>query len=319
MKYALALVLTLLLGGASEVSAQQWPDRPVRVVVPYQAGGNVDIAGRVVAQKLSTLIGQSFYIENRPGAGGLIATDFVANAAPDGYTLLVAPGAAMLFTPPMVGRADYDWRKSLVAVGSISLTPAILEVIPSINARTLPELIALAKTRSLNLALGGPGSISHFISELMQEQTGAKWQTVMYKGNAPTITALMSGECDFSIDQISTSLELIRNKQLIPIAVTSRKRQAQLPDVPTFAEQGYGDMAGATFTGLFAPTKTPQAIVDKLADALAQAVQARDVVERFESLGSEPFVSTAAEFKTYVEAENDKWLSLIKRANIKAD
>jgi tripartite-type tricarboxylate transporter receptor subunit TctC len=313
------LTFAFLLAGAAQASAQQWPDRPVRIVIPYQAGGNVDISGRVVAQKLTTQLGQSFYVENRPGAGGLIAMDFVANAAPDGYTLVVAPGAAILFTPPITGRADYDWRKSFAAVGSISLTPAIFEVTKSVPAKTLPEFLDIAKKRSLNLALGGPGSIQHFVSELMQEKTGVKWQTIMYKGNAPTITALMSGECDFSIDQISTSLELIRNGTLFPIAITSRKRQPALPDVPTFAEQGYGEMAGATFVGLFAPEKTPQAIIDKLAENVAKAIQAPDVVDRFSSLGSEPFVSTSAEFKAYVQSEHDKWMPVIKSAHITAN
>ena len=319
MKNVAALALGFLLAGASAVQAADWPERPVKLVVPYQAGGNVDIAARVVGQKLQEQFGQPFVVENRPGAGGLIGSDYVAAAPADGYTVAVGVGATILFTPVMMGRTDYNWSQSFQAVGSITLTPVVLQVHPSISATTIKGFLDRAAQKRLNFELGGQGSINHLLSELMQEKTGITWETVVYKGNSPGLTALVAGECDFGFDQVSVALPFIKAGQLRPIAVTARNRMSLLPDVPTFGEQGYGDFSAATFTGLFLPAKTSTTIGDRLGAALAKALRSPDVVERFSSLGSETFITSPAEFADYVEKENKRWLPLIKRANIKAD
>jgi len=311
--------MVVLAAGAVAAHAAEWPERPVKLVVPYAAGGNVDIAGRVVGQKLQEQFGQPFVVENRPGAGGLIATDYVASAAPDGYIVAVGVGATVLFTPVIMGRSDYDWTKNFRAVGSINLTPLVLQVHPSLPVQTIKDFLDLAKKKRLNFELGGQGSINHLLSELMQEKTGIQWETVVYKGNSPGITALVAGECDFSFDQVSISVPFIRAGQLHPIAVTARDRMPLLPEVPTFNEQGYGDFSAATFTGLFLPAKTPAAIADRLGAALARALRSPDVLDRFTSLGSETFITSPTEFTAYVNQENQRWLPLIKRANIKGD
>lgn len=313
MNYVARMLVFLLLLAGSVASAAEWPERPVKLVVPYAAGGNVDIAARVIGQKLQEQLGQPFVTENRAGASGLIATEFVARAPADGYTVAVGVGASILFAPVIMGRTDYNWAEQFRAVGSVNLTPLVLQVHPSLPAKTIKEFLDLAKQKRLNFELGGQGSINHLLSELMQEKTGTQWETVLYKGNSPGITALVANECDFGFDQVSISAPFIRSGQLRPIAVTSRNRMALLPDVPTFSEQGYGEFAAATFIGLFLPAQTPAAIGDRLAVALAKVLQAPDVVERFASLGSETFITSPAEFTEYVNQENRRWLPLIKR------
>jgi len=310
---AALLAALITMANAAPAHAQQWPERPVRLVVPYQAGGNVDIVARVIGEKLQGVFNQPFVVENRPGAGGMIATDYVAKSADDGYTLEVGVGATVLFTQVMLGRADYDWRTQLAAIGSINLTPVILEVRPDLPPKTVKEFLQLAKQKRLNFELGGQGSINQLLSELMQDKTGVKWETIVYKGNAPGMTALISGECDFSLDQISVSLPFIKAGQLRPIALSARSRSPLLPEVPTFAEQGFPDFEAATFTGLFGPVKMPKAVIDRLAQALAAILKSQDVLDRFASLGSEVFVTSPAEFAAYVARENERWLPFVKR------
>lgn len=302
-----------MLLGMSPALAQQWPERTVRLVVPYQAGGNVDIVARVVAEKLQAVFKQPFIVENRPGAGGMIATDYVARSADDGYTLEVGVGASVLFTQVLLGRADYDWRTQLAAIGSINLTPVILEIRPALPPKTIREFLDFAKQKRLNFELGGQGSINQMVSELMQDKTGVSWETIVYKGNAPGMTALIAGECDFSLDQISVSLPFIKSGQLRPIALSARHRSPLMPDVPTFEEQGFKDLEAATFTGLFGPAKMPKPVIDRLSQALATVLKSKDVVDRFTSLGSEVFISTPEQFSEYVEQENRRWLPIVNR------
>ena len=313
MQRIILVCATFVLLAASPALAQQWPERPVKLVVPYQAGGNVDIVARVVGEKLQAILNQPFVVENRPGAGGMIATDYVARSADDGYTLEVGVGASVLFTQVMLGRTDYDWRTQLAAIGSINLTPVILEIRPDLPPKTIREFLDFAKQKRLNFELGGQGSINQLVSELMQDRTGVKWETIVYKGNAPGMTALIAGECDFSLDQISVSLPFIKSGQLRPIALSARARSPLLPDVPTFAEQGFKDLEAATFTGLFGPVKMPKPVINRISRALAAVLKSQDVVDRFSSLGSEVFITSPEEFSEYVEQENQRWLPFVKR------
>jgi tripartite-type tricarboxylate transporter receptor subunit TctC len=314
------LFASLALAASAASHAQKWPDKPVTIVVPYPPGGNVDTAARIVAQGLQQTVGGTFIVENKAGAGGMIGVGSVAKAAPDGYTLLVASNGPLLYSPVIFGRANYKWDKDFVPVSSISFTPMLLQVHPSIPAKTVNDFLALVKKEpgKLIFASPGAGTSNHLVAELMRSITGAEWITVHYKGNAPAITDLLAGHVNFSFDQVSIALPHIKQGKLRPIAVTSDKRVASLPDVPTFAEAGLKGMEASTFTGMLAPAGTPKAIVDQLNRALVKILQDKQVIRKFDGLGAEARASTPGGFTTYLKQEDAKWTPVIKRANINA-
>lgn len=318
-RIAAALLAACGLATSAGVLAQQWPSRAVRLVVPFPPGGNVDIAARLVGNRFQDILGQPFVVENRPGAGGMIAGDFVAASAPDGYTYFVGANGPLLFSPVINGRANFDWRQSFTAVSAISFTPLVLQVHPSVEARTVKDLVELAKKRGLFMASGGQGSTNHLVSELLQTLSGAKWTTVTYKGNAPALTALMSGEVQFSFEQVSVALPLLKDGKSRALAVTSRKRFGQLPDVPSFEEQGYKDFEAVTWVGLFGPAKVPVPIVNRLNEVSRAVVQEAEIAKKFTDLGSEVRALTPKEFTDYVNLENERWVPVIRRAGIKGN
>jgi tripartite-type tricarboxylate transporter receptor subunit TctC len=273
---------------AGPAAAEQWPARTVKLVVPYPAGGNVDGAARVVANKLQEVLGQTFIIENKAGAGGLIAGEMFAKSAPDGYSLFVGANGPVLFAPEIAKRDAYSWKRDFIPISSISMTPLVLEVHPSVAAKTLAEFIDLARREpgKLTMASPGAGTTNHLLSELIQSTLGVQWLTVHYRGNAPATNDLIGGQVQFAFDQISVALPFIKNGNVRPLAVTGSSRASWIPDVPTFAELGYKDIDGETFTGLFAPTGTPPEIVGKLHDTLAKILKDPDIVAKFNALGA---------------------------------
>jgi tripartite-type tricarboxylate transporter receptor subunit TctC len=315
----LCVAATALLGGPA--IAEQWPARIVHLVVPYPPGGNVDGAARIVANKLQEILGQSVVVDNKAGAGGLIAGEMFAKSAPDGYTLFVGANGPVLFAPEIAHREAYNWKRDFIPITSISMTPLVLEVHPSVAAKTLSEFLDLARREpgKLTMASPGAGTTNHLLSELIQSTLGVQWLTVHYRGNAPATNDLIGGQVQFAFDQISVGLPFIKNGMVRALAITGSRRAASLPDVPTFIELGYKDIDGQTFTGLFAPAGTPAAIVDKLHDALAKILQDPDTVARFNALGAEAVVMSPAEFRSYLEAEDSKWIPVVRKANIKAD
>lgn len=299
----------------------RWPEKPVRLVVPYPPGGNVDVAARAIAAGMQKAFGQNFIVDNRAGAGGMIAGEHVAKSPPDGYTLLVASNGPVLFSPLIFRRTPYEWRKDFIAVGSISFTPMALQVHPSLPVRSLKAFLALAKREPGKLTMGSAsaGSINHLASELLQSTAGVRWTTVHYKGNAPATADLLGGQVQFSIEQVSVTLPFIKQGRLRPLAVTSLTRIASLPDVPTLDELGYKGFEAVTFTGLFAPAGTPKDIVTQLNAALAKILDDRQVTERFAAFGAEARASASGEFFEYLKKEDAKWTPVIKQANIVAD
>jgi tripartite-type tricarboxylate transporter receptor subunit TctC len=311
--------LAVSLPGAAE--AQTWPTRSVRLVVPYAAGGNVDVAARILAEKLQQELGQPFIIENKPGAGGLIGSELVAKAEPDGYTLLLGANGPILFAPEMGPRRAYEWRRDFIPVTAVTLTPLVLQVHPGVPAATLKEFLELARTRQppITMASPGPGTTNHLISELMQSKLGFRWMTVQYRGNAPATNDLVGGHVQFNLDQVSVALPFIRDGRTRALAITGSARLPELPDVPTFTELGYPDFDGQTFTGLMAPAKTPEAIIARLHEATVKVLADPTVKARFVSLGAQSAPMSREAFLAYLEKEDTTWIPVIRALGIKSE
>ena len=317
----LAVSTAGLLAGTLQASAQEWPQRPIRIVVPFGPGGGADIIGRIIAQSLQEKLGQPVVIENKAGAGGLIAGEMVAKSAPDGYTLFVGANGPILFAPEITGKHAYEWAKDFVPVSTISLTPLVLQVHPSVTAKTLKEFLELAKRDPgrLNMASPGPGTTNHLLSELLQSAANVSWTTVHYKGNAPATNDLIAGHVQFNFDQISVSLPFLKEGRTRALAVTGTKRAHWIPDVPTFAELGYQDVVGQTFTALMAPAGTPEPIIAKLNAALTEILREKDVIEKFDLLGAEVAAMSPEETRKYLSSEDATWMPIVRKANIKAE
>jgi len=306
---------------AQTSSTQTWPERTVRLVVPYPPGGNVDGAARIVANKLQEKLGQPVVIENKAGAGGLIGGEFVAKATPDGYTLFVGANGPILFAPVISGKNSYEWRKDFVPITTISMTPLVLQVHPSVAAKTLNEFFDLAKREGAKLTMASPGAgtTNHLLSELIQPLAGVTWTTVHYRGNAPATTDLIAGHVSFNFDQISVALPFIKDGKVRALAVTGTQRAKWIPDVPTFAELGLKEVTGQTFTALLAPAGTPAPVIAKLSDAMSAILRDAEVVDKFNALGAEAVPMTTDDVRKYLEAEDATWMPLVRKLNIKAE
>lgn len=304
---------------ALPAAAQKWPERTIKLVVPYPAGGNVDGAARIIADKMAAALGQSVVIENKAGAGGLVGTESVVKSEPDGYTLLLGANGPILFAPEMASRRAYEWRRDLAPITMVSLTPIVMQVHPSMPVKTLKELFELAKKEpgKLNMASPGPGTTNHLLSELLQERLGLKWATVHYKGNAPATSDLVAGHVQFNFDQTSVALPFIKDGKTRALAVTGSKRVQWLPDVPSFAEAGYAGYDGATFTGLMAPAKTPPEIIARLSKEMTAILNDAEVKKRFAAVGADTVPMTPDAFRAYLEKEDTTWIPIVRRLNIK--
>ena len=314
--HKMIMALSILL--TSTAYADTWPSKPVTIVVPYPPGGNVDVAARLIAPGLAQAFGKPFIVENKAGAGGMIAGEYVAKSKPDGYTFFMAANGPLLYSPIIFNRDAYRWDRDFEAVTTISMTPMVLQVRPGLPVKTFQELIDYAKQHpgKLNMASPGAGTSNHLMSEMLLAKTGAKWMTVHYKGNSPAITDLLGGQVDFSFDQMSVALPYIKDGKLRPLAVTSQKRLASLPDVPTLTEAGIEDAVAYTFTGLMAPKGTPADVLEKVSAAATEVLKDPAIIERFETLGAEAHSTTPEAFKTYLKKEDERWVPIIKKANI---
>jgi tripartite-type tricarboxylate transporter receptor subunit TctC len=304
---------------AGTAFAQSYPTKPVRVIVPSGAGGSVDTLGRLLMQKLSAAMGQQFVVENRSGSGGVVGTEIVAKAPPDGYTLLMAYHSHVI-NPSLYKNLPYDTLKQFTPITQVAVQPELVNVHPALPAKSVKELVALAKARPGALLYGsaGSGSGGHLATVLLESMAGIRMTHVPYKGSAAALFDVVAGNTQLMIATLITSLPHVRAGKLRAIGVTSEKRSPVLPQVPTVAETIKGYETVVSYF-LLAPAGTPQDIVSKLHAESAKALRQPDVIERLAHDGAEPVGNTPAETERYIRAEIAKWAKVIKASGAKAD
>ena len=324
-RFLLGLALALV---ASAAAAQAWPTRPLRLIIPYAAGGPVDISGRLVAAKLQEALGQPVVPENRPGAGGNIGVDAAAKAAPDGTTLVMSAIATLAINPSLYGSLPYDPLKDLRHVTLLVQVPNVLIVANELPAKSVPELIALAKARpgKLDFGSGSTGSTGHLAGEMFKMMTGTYMVHIPYKGSAPALADMMAGRVHLMFDNLASALPHIKGEKVRALATTTRKRSSFLPQLPTLDEVGQQSAAGlrgfdmTTWWGVSVAAKTPQPVVERLSAEILKAMDAPDLKERLRNMGSEPpSVRSPEQFAAFVASELKTYTDLVKRSGAKAD
>jgi tripartite-type tricarboxylate transporter receptor subunit TctC len=315
--FLLACLALALAGGAS---AQTWPTRPVRIVVPFATGGPADNYARFLAQRLPETLGQPFVVENRPGAGAVIGTDVVAKAAPDGYTLLLMSNTHTV-NETLVANKPYHLTRDFVPVAPINYSDLVLVAHPSLAATSMPQLIKLAKERPgrLNYASSGTGTPYHMAGELFKSMSGTYLVHIPYKGSSGARTDLLGGQVDMMFDAVTTMVEQVRAGKVKAIATTGKERSAVLPEVPTVHEAGVPNYEATIWLGLLAPKGTPSAVVNRLNEAITRITSQPDVQQAWAKQGATAMVMNAAAFDKYVQDDIAKWAKVIQDAKIKAE
>lgn len=320
--------LTLLLGltvltavPPGLARAEDFPSRPITLVIPYPAGGNVDVSARILQRTIGESLGQPLIIENKPGGAGFIAGNFVARSKPDGHTLFVASNGPILLGPLITTNPPYHWQDTFLPISSLSLTPTLLLVRKDFPAKTVKEFVDYARQNpgKVTVGFGGVGSINNLVSEMMKQVTGAQWLGVNFRGNAPLMTDLIGDHVDAGFIQPVDALPHIEAGAVRVLAVIADKRMDKLPNVPTMAEAGYQDVTGLTFNGLFAPKGTPPAVIKKISKAIQEALKKPEAVDSFIKLGSEAHGSTPEEFTTFMNGQTAIWSDVVKKGNIHVD
>jgi tripartite-type tricarboxylate transporter receptor subunit TctC len=300
--------------------AQSYPDHPIRIIVPTPAGGPVDVMARLVAAALPASLGQSVFVENKPGAGNIIGSKIAADAAPDGYTLMVSAASGLIMSPMIYSNAGYD-ASSFAAVALIAETPQILVVNPQLPVKTVAELVAYAKANpgKLNYSTGGIGTLPHLNAELFKSVSGTNIVHVPYKGGGPSLTAVVAGEVQLTFDTLATSLQLIKDGRLRALAVVAPKRAPELPDVPAMPEIGYPAVSSGAWTALLAPKGTPAAIIEKLNAALNKALQSDQMKSTLAKIGAQPRGGTPQALADHMAREQKKWKPIVQALNLKVE
>ena len=315
------LLLVLLMFLCVAAQAQPYPNRPIRFIVPFPPGGNLDFIARVIQPKLSEALGQPIVIDNRGGAGGIIGAEFASKQSADGYTIFLGNTGTLGIYPAVYPQLPYDPIKDFAAVGMTS-TSAVLAVLhPSVPANNLREFVAYAKANPGKVSAGvaGAGSLLHFATELLKSQAGIDMLIVPYKGSGPAATDVVGGQIQLLIDAPPVTMQFVKAGRLKAIAVSGKSRLAALPDVPTFDEGGVAGVDGSGWQGIAVPAGTPRAIIARLSAALAKTIALPEIQERFASQGLDPAVMTAEQFGAFIRAEVPKWKTIAKNANIKID
>jgi len=316
---AVSIVALCSVGGLAQ--AQDYPNKSISLVVGFPPGGSNDIVARLFAPKLTELLGQSVVVVNKSGSNGLIGTDFVAKAAPDGYTITVASASPLVISPHTFAKIPFDTLKDLVGITTIAQTPELLAIHPSVPAKTLKELIDLSKTRRVTISSSGSGGLPHLAIELLR--TAARSGDIVhvpYKGAGPAITDLLGAHVDGIIVDLPPLYPLVQDGRLRAIAITNTQRAVLLPNTLTSVEQGYPDILAFNWFGVMAPAKTPQPVVDKLYAALARAANSPDLVEAMRKVGVESFVQSSPKaFGEFLQKETDRWGIVARASGAKSD
>jgi tripartite-type tricarboxylate transporter receptor subunit TctC len=315
---ALLCCIALHRVGAAE---EAYPSHSIRFVVPFTPGGGTDFMARLIGLKLTEKLGQTVIVDNKPGAGGIIGTDAVAKAPPDGYTLLLGSVSTISINPGLYASLPFDTVKDLTPVSMFAITPALLVVPASLPPNSVQELIALAKARpgQLNFASAGTGTSHQLAGELFKYMAGVDLVHVPYKGSAPGVTALLGGEVQMMFADVPAVLAQVQAKNLKALGVTGLKRSTLLPDLPTVAEQGLPGFEMLVWYGVLAPAGVPQPIVQKLNETIRAAAADPDVREKLAAHGAEPAAGPSAEFAALIQAEIAKWARVIKMAGVKVE
>ena len=315
----LLLVLAMFLCAVAH--AQPYPNRPIRFIVPFPPGGNLDFIARIIQPKLSEQLGQPIVIDNKGGAGGIIGAEFASKQAADGYTIFLGNTGTLGIYPAVYSKLPYDPIKDFAAVGMTS-TSAVLAVLhPSVPANNLREFIAYAKANpgKVAAAVAGAGSSLHFATEMLKSKAGIDVLVVPYKGSGPAVTDVVGGQVQLFIDAPTVAMQFVRAGKLKAIAVSGKTRLGALPDVPTFDEAGVAGMEVSGWQGIAVPAGTPPAIIARLSAALAKTIALPEVQERFSTQGLDPAIMTAEQFGAFIRTEVPKWKVIAKNANIKVE
>jgi tripartite-type tricarboxylate transporter receptor subunit TctC len=317
MRIALALLLSL----AFEAAAQPYPAKSIRLIVPFPPGGSADILARAIGQKAGEGLGQSFVVENRPGAGTAIGAEALAKSAPDGYAVMIGTVSSHAINPALNPKLPFDPVRDFTPISLVATIPFAMVVHPSVPASTVQEFVALARAKpgTLNYSSAGSGTSNHLAGELLRSMTGIDIVHIPYKGSAPALNDLIAGQVSMMFDLVLTAAPHVRSGAVRGLAVTGAQRSSALPGLPTVAESGIPGYEVSAWFGIFAPAGVPQPVVQRLNAEFVKALQQPDLRQRLASQGAEPLTSTPAEFSAYLASEIDKWAKVVKAAGMKAD
>ena len=320
MHKSVALLCAVLAASLTAAQAQ-YPERPVRMIVPFAPGGNVDVTARTITPALSELLGRNFVVDNRSGAGGAVGAEIVATATPDGYTLLVGSTGLLTIAPVIFDKLRYDPAKDFAPISLISKVPLVMLVNAKSPAKSAKEFVALAKSRGGEMTMGSSGNFStgQLAGALFQNMTGTRFVHVPYKGGSLAMADLIGGHVDLMFDQINAATGHIRGGRVRELALTSTTRSPELPEVPTMSEAGLPGVEAETFNALLAPAGTPRAIVARLNEAVGKVLASKSVRDAFARQGAEVIGSTPEAAGSYIRSETTKWTTVIRSAGLKTE
>ena len=300
-------------------AADQFPTRPIRIVVPYAPGGNVDISARIIAPPLAEVLGQTVVVDNRPGAGGNLGASLVAKSTPDGHTLLVGSSGPLSVNPVIFKNLPYDSLKDYAPISTVQAVPLVLLASPKSGFNSVADVIAAAKSRpgKVTMASAGAGTTNHFAIELFAQMANVKVLHVPYKGSGPALSELLGGQVETMVDQLAASIGYVKDGRLKVLAVTTAQRSGVLPNVPTLDELGYKGYQASTLLGLLAPAGTPKPVVAKLNSAVRKVMDSNVVADRFRGLGANPGASSPEEFSKRIRDELQQWQGLANKLGLK--
>jgi tripartite-type tricarboxylate transporter receptor subunit TctC len=324
MNRRLTLALLSALTALTTFGAQaqsNWPNRPVKFIIPFPPGGTTDIVGRVVADRIGQFLGQPLVIENRGGGGGSIGAEAVAHATPDGYTIGMATVSTMGTNPAATPRIGYDPLRDFMPITNLAAVPNVVAVYPGVPARNMAEFLTLLKAQpgKFSYATSGTGGIAHMLGELFKATTGTDLVHVPYRGSGPAINDVLGGQVPVLFDNLPSSMQYIQAGRMRALAIAAPRRLEALPNVPTFAELGLKEVNDEAWYGLVAPAKSPAIAIQKLHDAAVKTLALPDVIERLQQQGAQPVGNTPEEYARQIKAEYEKWVRVVKQQNIRLD